>query len=37
MNVPHVIVHGIVKPDGTLEVNQPVNLPPGEVQITVKQ
>ena len=31
-----VVVHGTLKPDGTLELNQPVNLPPGEVQVTVR-
>ena len=36
MNTNQVVLHGIVKPDGTLEVTQPVQLPPGEVQITVE-
>jgi hypothetical protein len=34
--VSHVIVHGTLKIDGTLEVNEPINLPPGDVQITVQ-
>lgn len=36
MNITQVIVHGILKPDGTLELNQRVDLPPGEVQITLR-
>ena len=31
-----VIVQGTLKPDGTLELNQPVNLPPGEVRVIVQ-
>lgn len=37
MNDPAVVVHGILKPDGTLELQQPVNLPPGHVQVTVQK
>jgi hypothetical protein len=36
MNSTPVIVHGIVRPDGSLELNQPVALPPGEVEVTVQ-
>ncbi len=31
-----VVVQGTVKSDGTLELNQPVNLPPGEVRVIVQ-
>jgi hypothetical protein len=31
-----VVVQGRIRPDGTLELNQPVGLPPGEVQVTVE-
>ena len=31
-----VVVQGTLKADGTLELNQPVNLPPGEVRIIVQ-
>lgn len=31
-----VVVQGTLKPDGTLELNQPVNLPPGEVRVIVQ-
>ena len=31
-----VIVQGTVKSDGTLELNQPVNLPPGDVRVIVQ-
>jgi hypothetical protein len=37
MNDPTVVVQGILKPDGTLELQQPVNLSPGEVQVTVQK
>ena len=36
MSVGQVVLHGRVLPDGTLELNQPVGLPPGEVQVTVE-
>lgn len=35
MGVPVVTVEGIVKPDGTLEVAEKVNLPAGKVQVTL--
>ena len=36
MSAGPVVVHGRIRPDGTLELNQPVGLPPGEVQVTVE-
>jgi len=36
MNPSQVVVQGVLKPDGTLELGQPVDLPPGKVQITVQ-
>ncbi len=35
MGIPVVTVEGIVKPDGTLEVAEKVNLPAGKVQVTL--
>jgi hypothetical protein len=29
-------VAGLLKPDGTLELSQPIQLPPGPVEVTVK-
>jgi len=34
--VTEVVVQGTLKPDGTLELNQPVNLPPGAVRVIVQ-
>lgn len=31
-----VIVHDTLRPDGTLELNQAVNLPPGPVMVSVQ-
>lgn len=31
-----VVVQGTLKPDGTLELSQPVNLPAGEVRVIVQ-
>jgi hypothetical protein len=31
-----VVVQGTLKPDGTLELDQSVNLPPGEVRVIVQ-
>jgi hypothetical protein len=31
-----VVVHGTLMPDGRLEVDQPVALPPGEVRVTIE-
>ncbi len=36
MSSTPVVIHGIVRPDGSLELDQPVALPPGEVEITVQ-
>lgn len=36
MSSNQVVVHGHVRPDGTLAVDQRVNLPPGPVNITVE-
>ena len=36
MSTNQVTVHGQVKPDGTLEVTERVDLPPGPVQVTVE-
>jgi hypothetical protein len=35
MSTPVVTVEGIIKPDGTLEVAEKVNLPAGKVQVTL--
>jgi hypothetical protein len=35
MGIPVVTVEGIVKPDGTLEVVEKVNLPAGKVHVTL--
>ncbi len=36
MSAGPVVVYGRIRPDGTLELNQTVGLPPGEVQVTVQ-
>ena len=36
MNTQQVVVHGHIQPDGTLEVAEKVNLPPGPVSVTVQ-
>lgn len=35
MGIPVVTVEGMIKPDGTLEVAEKVNLPAGKVQVTL--
>jgi hypothetical protein len=35
--VTEVVVQGTVKADGTLELDQPVNLPPGVVRVIVQE
>ena len=35
MSTPVLTVEGIVKPDGTVEVSEKVNLPAGKVQVTL--
>jgi hypothetical protein len=36
MSAGPVVVYGRIRSDGALELNQPVGLPPGEVQVTVE-
>jgi hypothetical protein len=36
MNAVAVVVEGTVQPNGTLEVTEKVDLPPGRVQVTVQ-
>jgi hypothetical protein len=36
MSATPIIVRGVVKDDGTLELAEKVNLPPGPVQVTVQ-
>ena len=36
MTPESIVVHGTIKPDGTLEVTEKVSLPPGPVEVTVK-
>lgn len=31
-----VVVHGIVEPDGVLTLDQPIPLPPGDVEVTIQ-
>jgi hypothetical protein len=31
-----ITVHGVLHSDGTLEIDQPVGLPPGEVRVTIE-
>lgn len=35
MHATQVVVQGTVKPDGTLELDSKINLPPGRVQVTL--
>jgi hypothetical protein len=35
MSATHVVVDGTLKPDGSLELNSKLNLPPGRVQLIV--
>ncbi len=35
MSSPTVVVEGTIKPDGTLELQEKVNLPAGKVQVTM--
>ena len=32
-----ITIDGIIKPDGSIELNQPSSLPPGPVQITLRR
>jgi hypothetical protein len=36
MSVTHVVVDGTIKPDGSLELDSKLNLPPGRVQLIVQ-
>jgi len=36
MSATHVVVEGTLKPDGTLELDSKLNLPPGRVQLIVQ-
>ena len=36
MSATHVVVEGTVKPDGTLELDGKLDLPPGRVQLIVQ-
>jgi hypothetical protein len=36
MNATHVVVEGTVKPDGSLELDSKLELPPGRVQLIVQ-
>lgn len=36
MSATHIIVEGVLKPDGTLELDSKVTLPPGRVQLIVQ-
>ena len=36
MASPQIVLHGMVLPDGTLQVADKVGLPPGPVQVTVE-
>src|SRR5215469_11545679 len=35
MSLPEIVVAGMLKPDGTLELDEKPNLPPGRVQVTM--
>ncbi len=36
MSTQQVVIHGQIRPDGTLQVEEKVNLPPGPVNVTVE-
>lgn len=36
MSVNGIVTRGNVRADGSLDLNAPLNLPPGEVEVTVK-
>jgi hypothetical protein len=36
MHASQVVIEGTLKPDGTLELRQPIDLPPGNVQVIVQ-
>src|ERR1700723_1896096 len=37
MSVQEIVVGGVLKPDGTLELDQRPNLPPGRVTVVLRQ
>ena len=37
MSVQEIVVAGILKPDGTLELDQKPDLPPGRVTVVLRQ
>ncbi len=37
MSLHEIVVEGTLKPDGTLELDQKPNLPPGRVQVVLRQ
>jgi hypothetical protein len=36
MESSQVVIHGLIDPNGVLKLEQPINLPPGEVQVTIQ-
>lgn len=36
MNSQPIVLHGHIRPDGTLQIDERVNLPPGPIQVTVE-
>ncbi len=36
METGPIVVHGLIDPNGILKLDQPLNLPPGEVQVTIQ-
>jgi hypothetical protein len=36
MNTPSLVLHGQIQPDGTLHIEEKINLPPGPVAVTVQ-
>ena len=35
MSATPIVTHGVIKPDGTLELEEKLNLPPGRVRVTL--
>src|SRR5664280_519751 len=36
MIAQHIVLHGQIRPDGTLQIGEKVDLPPGPVSVTVQ-
>lgn len=36
MSLARFVVTGVLKPDGSLEITEPLNLPPGRARVTVE-